>query len=149
MFDPTQAAYSYGEKTALRSFGVIKDAGWAGSLARGAGKVLNVGGKLVGATGVGAPVGAVLGGLGSGISSAASGENAKQIAARTLGGAVAGAMPAGSGFIAGAAMDAGMDKAFAPKPQANMGMTNYNKGPATGPMPGMAGQGHLPGMVSY
>jgi hypothetical protein len=54
----------------------------------------------------------------------------------------------GVGMAAGMAGDMAADKLLAPKP-APTGIKNYSRGPATGPMPGMAGQGNLPGMVTY
>jgi hypothetical protein len=155
MFDPTQAAYTHGEKTALGAFGLTKAAfvkppnGVLGTLARGAGKVLGVGGKVIGGTGVGAPVGAALSGGGALINSMANGENMQTGLARA-GAAAATSMIPGviPGMIAGEVADRGITAMSQPKP-APTGMTNYARGPATAPMPGMAGQGHLPGMVSY
>lgn len=151
MFDLTKAAYDHGEYAALGAFGLTKDAGWFGTAMKGLGKFLGIGGKAVGATGIGAPIGAIASGLGSGISSLASGENLQTAALRTGAGAISGAMPAGSGFLAGAAMDEGIDRLSKSKP-APTGITNYNrgaKGPAVGPMPGLVGQQHgLPGGVA-
>ena len=147
MFDFTKAAYDHGEYAALGAFGLTKEAGWFGTAMKGVGKFLGIGGKAVGATGVGAIPGAVMSGVGSGISSLANGENLQTAALRTGAGAVAGAMPAGSGFVAGAAMDAGIDRLAQNKP-APTGITHYRPphGPAVGHMPGMIGGQHeLPG----
>lgn len=148
MSDFTRAAYDHGEYAALGAFGLTKEAGMFGTAMKSLGKILGIGGKAVGATGIGAPVGAVASGLGSGISSLANGENMQTAALRTGAGALSGAMPLGSGFVAGAAMDAGIDRLAQNKP-APTGNTNYARGaqgPAVGRMPGMIGGQHeLPG----
>ena len=104
----------------------------------GLGKALKWGGRVAGAVpAVGTAANAVLGGVGGVAQGLANGEGLKGGLMRAGTNIATGSIPGGAGIAAGIAGDAAMNKILAPKPQ----------GPATGPMPGMLGQGHLPGMA--
>jgi len=132
-------AYAEGQQTALASFG-IKEAGWMGTAAKVLGKGLKWGGRLAGSTVIGAPVGAAMGGIGGAMEGAANNEGWKGMAARGAAGALTGAMPLGSGLVAGAASDMALNHMLKPKTPT---------GPAVGNMPGMLNPAHsAPGMVA-
>jgi len=135
MSHPLENAYWTGQVAACESFGV-KEAGVLGQIGKWGGKALQWGGRAAGVVPVaGEAVGAIAGGLGGVMQGAAQGEGWKGMAARGAAGAATGAMPLGAGLVAGAASDLALDKMLAKKPP----------GPQNAPMPGMMGQGHLPG----
>ena len=120
-------AYTAGQTAAHAAFG-YKEAGMLGQIGKWGGKALQWGGRAAGAVpGVGTAIGAVTGSLGGVMQGAAQGEGWKGMAARGAAGAATGAMPLGTGLIAGAASDLALNHMLAPKPQ----------GPRVAPMPGM------------
>ena len=147
MFNPTQAAYAYGEKTALGAFGLTKTAFAIPSGAMTALKTGIRGAKLVASN---VPVaGAIINtGLGA-AQGLLNGEGAKGALTRGAISGVTGLISSPAiGMAASFAGDMAADKLLAKKP-APTGITSYARGPATGTMSGIAGQGHLPGMVNY
>ena len=127
-----QSAYRGGKTAAFDTFG-IKEAGAIGTAIGKGLQWLGRGASVVPVAGNAAA--AVLGGVGGATQALASGEGLKGALVRGGLNAGAGLIPGGGGIAAGIGADLAANKLLAPK------------GPATGAMPGMMGQGHLPGMV--
>lgn len=128
-----QSAYRGGKTAAFDSFG-IKESGALGSVIGQGLKWLGRGASVV--PGVGNAAGAVLGGVGGAAQALSNGEGMKGALIRGGLNAGAGLIPGGGGIAAGIGADMAATKLLAPK------------GPSTAPMPGMMGQGQLPGMAS-
>jgi len=139
-------AYQQGGRAAYQTYGLTKEAflpPGIGNMVRGAGKAIGAAGKWLGrgvsvVPGLGTLTAPVINGASSLISSAASGHGLGEALSRAGTQAATGFIPGGGGIAAGMAADYAADKMFAPKPR---------QGPNPSMVPGMMGQGHLPGMV--
>lgn len=127
-----QAAYRDGSTAALGAFG-IKEAGAIGTAIGKGMQWLGRGASVVPVAGNAAA--AVLGGVGGATQALSSGEGLKGALVRGGLNAGAGLLPGGAGIAAGMGADLAANKILAPS------------GPPPQTMPGMMGQGHLPGMV--
>lgn len=126
------SAYRGGQNDALDTFG-CKEAGALGTAIGKGMQWLGRGASVVPA--VGNAAGAILGGIGGATQALASGEGLKGALVRGGLNAGAGLIPGGGGIAAGIGADLAANKILAPK------------GPAPAAMPGMMGQGRLPGMA--
>jgi hypothetical protein len=148
MFDPTQAAYAHGTRVAQESFGLAKV---AFGLPAGGMAALKAG--ITGAKRIASNVPVAGAVINTGLGAAQGLMNGEGLKGAVVRGAISGGTglisSPGLGMAAGMAGDAAADKLLAPK-AAPSTLTNYQgaKGPATAPMPGEMGQGHLPGFVS-
>jgi hypothetical protein len=139
----TAAAYTAGQRQALATFSLEKQAGILGKVVGGVGKALKWGGRVAGSVpAIGTAANAVIGGVGGLAEGFANqgftGKGLAEGVARAGANIATGSLPVGAGLVAGAASDLALDKVFAKKPP----------GPAPQPMPGMMGAGaHLPGQA--
>lgn len=127
-----QAAYRGGTTAALGSYGV-KEAGAIGAAIGKGMQWLGRGASVVPVAGNAAA--AVLGGVGGATQALSNGEGLKGAVVRGGLNAGAGLIPGGGGIAAGIGADLAANQILAPK------------GPPPQAMPGMMGQGRLPGMA--